>query len=193
MIISTGWADSQGCLTTPAVAGSFIIRIYPALNDGAKTFYMYSNTSNTWEAFEGTGTLPGLPSGTQEWWITHASATGIGNMAAVASNAIGRPSMGMKPGVNYVAYTDQGCPGGGFGACYDPNSEALYLGTSQAGVRTVFTKHVVGHELGHEIGANLAGNAINGAYGADGCTDDFMTPDMCTLPPECIRRVIRSH
>jgi len=184
-LLSSGYMDDSGCVETPAVAGDYIVRLYPAVSKDSTTFWIWSNDGESWEVFDATGTLPGLSSGTQTFTVWYGSNTGVGDMTAVAANANNRPEMGLVSGEHYKAYVDKNCPGtGNFSGCYSSDNGALYLG-SHNGQRRIWTKHVVGHELGHMVSSHLAGGPQNGYYEADGCTDGYVWPDTCNQPQEC--------
>lgn len=191
-VVSTGYADSSGCFTTPGHYANYRIRLYPQIKSGTKTFSVFMTSAEQWEPMDWTGTLNQVADGiTVATSYTMGSISGVANVAAVASNLMHRATaMGLKDNKNYKAYANQDCPK----VTGDPNEPlvaacanpaVVFLG-SGGGARRVFQKHVVGHEIGHHIGYHLAAGPNSVDYSADGCNGGYwgMT-DTCTLPQEC--------
>ncbi|MDD9946494.1 MAG: hypothetical protein OXU20_35945 [Myxococcales bacterium] len=185
-LIDYGWLDSEGCVETTAGPGSYLLRLYPAVYDGAKSFFIYPNDQEQWQTFEVTRQM-NATQGHITQYNRFGSSNGLANMAAVAAHGVTRPELGFQSGEHYVAYTYQNCPGGA-AACYHPGTEAMYLGEhiradNFATQRRIWQKSIVGHELGHMISSRLAGGPSGGNYTSENCIGE--NDDGCTLPQEC--------
>jgi hypothetical protein len=158
----TGYMDASGCTGgVTSSAGTYEFWVTAAISRNGRAAWIFPTSAENWRWFSATYNLPAV--GGSGVYVYQPPAFGVGDttasVAAVMTRVISQSSIdnGMPPGT-YRFRSEQACPSGA-NACYDPASDAVFIGSGKA-----FYKNVIGHELGHYVQNRMFGTLPFYAY-----------------------------